>query len=361
MSEVFVQVLQGQAHFCRENGSPFTAQVLDVAARDIARGGPFAALAAPWSAAPPMTVVEEAAPLRLSGALNALRLDGRAPDLAALYPPNPPPDPVALETALLAAAAEHGAWLSAFMGSPPQTNEARRAMGLFGGFGEVAARTGLPLATFEIGASAGLLTAWDRFAYAADDRAWRWGDPASPVALSAAWSGPPPPLGPIVVESRRACDVAPVDVRSPEALQRLRAYVWPDQADRLAVLEGAARLRVAEGIEVEAADAGEWLSEHLRPRPGVATVLYHSVMFQYLPMASRDAVHRAVIRAAAEATAQAPFAWLRFEPAMSAAPRNMEVRLALWPSAGDRLLARAQPHGASVEWLGAPDPGAAPG
>ena len=93
----------------------------------------------------------------------------------------------------------------------------------------------------------------------------------------------------------------------------------------------------------------------------MATVLYHSVMFQYLPMASRDAVHRALIRAAAEATPEAPFAWLRFEPGPMGAYRNMEVRLALWPSGGERLLARAQPHGASVEWLGAADEGAVAG
>ena len=70
---------------------------------------------------------------------------------------------------------------------PPQTNEAQRSAALAPGFLTVAALTGLPLATSELGASAGLNMAWDRFAYRFGPAAW--GDPASAVRLAPAWQG----------------------------------------------------------------------------------------------------------------------------------------------------------------------------
>ena len=46
---------------------------------------------------------------------------------------------------------------------------------IVGGFLAVAAHTGLPLRTFEVGASAGLNLRWDRFFYEA--RGATWGPP----------------------------------------------------------------------------------------------------------------------------------------------------------------------------------------
>ncbi|HEX8754830.1 MAG TPA: DUF2332 family protein [Steroidobacteraceae bacterium] len=51
-------------------------------------------------------------------------------------------------------------------------------------------------------------------------------------------------------------------------------------------------------------------------------------------------------RAGAAARADAPLAWLRFELA-----DPPELRLTLWPSGEETLLARAHPHGAWAHWL----------
>ena len=351
MTEAVQQALQWQADYCRTGGSPFTAEVLEGARDDLARGGPFAAILAPWAEADLRSVIDDAVSLRLAAALHALVLENAAPELAAAYPPHA--SPADLPARVSAAAAAHADSITAFMRSPPQTNEVRRAMGLFVGFMEVAAITGLPLATFEIGASAGLLTSWDSFSFAAADGSWRWGPGDAPVAVDAEWRGPAPRLTAVTVASRRACDIAPVRVADPAQRRRLEAYVWPDQPDRLARLRAAADLAQAQGVEVEAADAGPWLAENLHPQPGVATVLYHAVMFQYLPPASKEAAVGAIVRAAAAATVEAPFAWLRSEPTGGDARRRMEVRLALFPSGGERVLATAHAHAAWIDTTGA--------
>ena len=134
----------------------------------------------------------DALPLRLAGALHGLVLEGRDPGLAAVYPPHDAPTDDALWAAVAAAFAAHAAYILARLDGPPQTNEPQRSAALCPGFLTVAALTGLPLVTSELGASAGLNLLWDRFAYRFGAAAW--GDPASPVRIAPDWQGPPPPL-----------------------------------------------------------------------------------------------------------------------------------------------------------------------
>ena len=53
----------------------------------------------------------------------------------------------------------------------------------------------------------------------------------------------------------------------------------------------------------------------------------------------------------AAATAEAPLAWLRMEPAPGRIV-PIELRLTLWPGGVDRRLAVVQVHGATVAWDG---------
>jgi hypothetical protein len=347
--DAFPPVLRRQAEFCRSSGSPFTAALLDIVGADLEAQGPVTALLAPWADADAERFVDDAVSLRLAAAFHHRVLCGAAPDLARLYPPHAL-DNAALAWALGAVAVDQKEALVAFLGSPPQTNEVMRCLALLPGFLAVAAETGLPLTTLEIGASAGLNMNWSRFRYTGDG--WAWGDPASPLVLAADWRGPPPPVhaDPRPVAAL-GCDVAPVDVRDPDQALRLRAFVWPDQADRLARLEAAVRIAVAHGVPPDRADAGAWVEAHLRPQPGRAVVLYHSVVRQYLGPQTAGRVDAALAAAAAAATPEAPVAWLRMEPASGGGWRGMEVRLTLWPGGEDRLVARAHPHGAWVEPL----------
>ena len=96
------------------------------------------------------------------------------------------------------------------------------------------------------------------------------------------------------------------------------------------------------------ADAADWVEAHVRPTPGVATVLYHSVMWQYMPAATQERITAHMARMAGLATPDAPLAWLAME--MIPGEVLMEVTLRLWPNGGQRRLARVHSHGASVDW-----------
>ena len=343
-------IFLGQARACRNLGSPFSAAVLEVMLDDLKAGGVFAEVLAPFAGLDLQGQIDAATPIRPLGWAHDLALSREAPALAALYPPTvTEADPQALAAVLIPLARARRDELVAFIASPPQTNEVRRTLCLLGGFTTVAAETGLPLRCLEIGASAGLNLNWPAFHYDLG-RAGAWGDPASPVRIDGEWSGPPPPLGPVEVVERRGCDIAPVDIRDPLQARRLRAYVWADQRDRLARIEGAIALARTTGLDLVQADAAAWVEATVRPVPGTATVLYHSVMWQYMPAVIQGRIEAHMAAMAAQATPDAPLAWLSME--MVPGDALMAVTLRLWPKGGQRRLARVHPHGASVEWTG---------
>jgi len=343
--------IPGQAAFCRGSGSPFSALVLEQMAIGLGEGGPHDAVFAPWAEAPARQILTDAVPLRLLGALHYLVLSGRAPGLAALYPPAATdPDPAALGAAMADAAAAHAPIIDSFMASPPQTNEVARSLCLVGGFLTVAAETGLPLRCLELGASAGLNMNWDRFGYRFGEGE-TWGDLGGPVQLYGDWTGGAPPRPAVEVIERLGCDQNPIDVRDPDLALRLQSYVWADQAVRLARLRGAIALKRETGGTPVRADAADWTEAHAHPAPGLATVVYHSVFIQYPPAEIQARIRAAIAAAGAAATAEAPLAWLSMEPDPENLAGAMEVRLTLWPGGEDRLLARVHPHGASVAWL----------
>jgi hypothetical protein len=154
---------------------------------------------------------------------------------------------------------------------------------------------------------------------------------------------------PRVVE-RRGCDRSPIDLAQPHAAERLISYVWPEQAERLARLEGAIALAKIEKPMIEATDAGGWLEKQLTlPAPRVATVVAHTIVWQYFSKETALRARAAINAAGARATSDAPFAWLSLE--QYAPDQAPELRLTLWPGGERELLARAHPHGAFVEWL----------
>jgi len=338
-----------QAGFCEAFGSPFTARLLEAMARDLAAGGLVAELVGDWPGHPRADAVS----LRLTGALHAAALSGRDATLSAEYPAARPAwDASAVWRAAHTFLERERAWVADFLRSAPQTNEPRRSIALLAGFLTLAARFELPFEMLELGASAGLNLCWDRFAYRT--ASWGWG-PSSPALIETDWRGPPPPQDvPPRVRSRAACDLNPLDLTRPEERLRLRAYIWPDQAERLARFDAAAELALAQGVRVERADAAEWLEERLAARAADAlTVVYHSVFFQYPPHETRKRIAAAFERAAERSTA--PLAWLRLEPeAALGGPREslrFLVDLITWPGGERRTLATTDGHVRFVEML----------
>jgi hypothetical protein len=338
-----VGVLRLQAAWCARLGSPLYAALCAAAADDVAAGGPLAAVLAGHEDDPPATVLA----LRLLGAAHRLVLEGEAPALARHYPSaGGDGDPEGAWAALRALATERGAELRALLGRPVQTNEVGRAAALLGGFLTVARETRRPLRLLELGASAGLNLRWDYFRYEGPGGAW--GDPGSPVVLRGAWEDTPPPLdGAATVVERAGCDPSPVAPATEEGRLTLLSYLWPDQPARVDLLRGALAVARRVPTSVERADAAAWLRSRLAaPMPGVATVVFHSIVIQYLDATSREGVLATIAAAGARATPQAPLAWLRMEPGGD----ETEVRLTLWPG-GERLLATAGFHGRPVRWL----------
>jgi hypothetical protein len=333
-----------QARACDHFGSPFYAALLCLAVDDL--GADVRALFAPWDGREAQDLLVDAVALRFLGALHDLVLEGAADDLAAAFPPTS--DAGAAWRAVKRVARDDRPRLAAFMAHEPQTNEVLRSACLLPGFLTVAAASGLPLRCLELGASAGLNQLWSQFFYRLGD-AGVWGDPASPVRLETQWRGPPPPLAaPVAIAEVAGCDRKPVDLNDAAQRRRLAAYIWPDQAERLARLKAAIAMALAARVEVERADAAAWARERAAPEAGVATVVYQSIFAQYLSAEEAVALRAAIEAHATRASAAAPLAWLRMEPAQSLA--DIELRLTLWPGGEDRRLASVHPHGAWVEW-----------
>src|SRR5262249_25421246 len=157
-----------------------------------------------------------------------------------------------------------------------------RCAALLGGFLEVARRTGLPLRLLEIGAAGGLILRWDQYRYEANDGGW--GNPDSPVRICGAFEDLHPPFdGQVKITERRGCDASPIDPGTEEGRLTLKSYVWPDQVERFHQLAAAIEVAGRVPAKVEQANAAEWVEGALAGGvSGVATVVYHSIVWQYL-------------------------------------------------------------------------------
>jgi hypothetical protein len=349
------EAFDDQIRWSRELGSHFMVRLLETCARELGDAdSPLHAMIAGWPGNP----VADALPIRVAGALHALVLAEQSPELAALYPPNgdePPSAPLA--QAIRRAMRSHPAHFSRYLSNAPQTNEIRRSAVLLPGFAQVVMQTAKPLHLLEIGASAGLNQHWDRFGYqlAGGAVSTGWGLADSPVQLTCELRAAPPPLpSRIEVLSRAACDHAPLDVNNAEHRLRLMSYIWPDQIERKQRLAAAIEMARAQYTPVVQADAAQWVEQQLamfaaRPNRPSTTVLYHSVVWMYLPRAARDRIEAAMQAAAAKASDTHSLAWLRYE--FPKAASSAELSLSVWPGRQDQRLARCHPHGAWLEWL----------
>jgi hypothetical protein len=307
------QACLDQAAWAAKLGSPMYDALLRRMAADVRAGGPCLAALEPH-----MPRSRMLAPLLLLAAIHRMVLEGRSPDAARFYPSaGGQRDEDALWPHLLDAVPR------AVLPACVQTNEVERARGLLPGFVAVAQQTGLPLRLLEIGASAGLNLRWDHF-------------PFLDVPDT------------IRVAERRGCDLNPIDPTRDESHGALLCFVWPDQADRLRLLAEAIDIARRVQAPVDRSDAVDWLHVQLaRPRPGVATIVYHSVVMPYLSEEHREKLRNVIEDAGSRAPADAPLAWLSMEPGAEQA----DVHLTVWPDGERRLIAQAGLHGRDVKVL----------
>ncbi|WP_171163936.1 DUF2332 domain-containing protein [Streptomyces sp. I05A-00742] len=348
-----------QAQACAELKAPLYATLLARAAQDVRDGGPCADAVAPLEGAPGPAAVA----LRLLGAVHALVLLGETPELAAHYPTSggSADHPEAAWGPFRRAVAEHPEHIAAWMRRPPQTNEVGRANMLISGLVTAVAGLALPepppVRLLELGASAGLNLRADRFRTASGRPGgpeFSWGDPGSPVVLDGAWrDGAPPPriagaaarVPALDVVERLGCDVDPLDPLDPAGALALRAYVWPDHPSRTARLAGALALARQVPARVRARGAADFLVDAAL-RPGTLTVVWHSVMRQYVPAEewSRAEGELRRLRTAATGPETGWFAHLAFEPRRIGGTHRFVLTLRVGEGP-EEVLAEAHPWG----------------
>ena len=335
-----------QAEACDTLGSPFTAALCRALADVLDEATVTGRRVLSWQGNPR----EDALSLRFCGGLHALVLSGADQALAAVYPPGAIDEAELIRT-LPGAISRNDAALGRAMDSAPQTNEIARSAMLLPGFLAIARETDLPLDICEIGSSAGLNLMYDRFSY--DFGGNPWGDPRSPVRLAPEVRGgnAPPLAGTITVVGRTGSDIKPIDIAVPAERLRLRSYVWADQALRLARLDAAIGLAEANPFALERADAADFVQRQFSDREArIARVLFHSIMWQYLPDTTKQAITSTLLEAGATATPETPIAWLRMEP-LDTRNAHATLSLTLWPGGETRHLARCDYHGRWIEWL----------
>lgn len=315
--------LREQARGCAVLGSPMYAALLARLADDLAAGGATARLLVGHEHDPGPSALA----LRLLGSVHRLVLERRAGAVAAYYPSvGGTWHDDAGSAAVIALLDDQPDAVREWLDRPPQTNEPGRAAVLVGALGRSPELLHHSVRLVELGASGGLNLLADLLH---------------------------PGLAPgLRVVERLGCDPRPIDVRSTEGRLALTAYVWPDQPERHERLRRALDLAARHPVTVRRAGAAELLAD-LDLEPGTATVVWHSVMWQYLAAGEQQAMLARLDELGRRASADAPLVHLAMEPRRRApdGPHQVLVTLRHWPDAPDeRVLGVAAPHGPPVLW-----------
>ena len=317
------------------------ARLMGMLADRLSAGDPVSDHLLGWPGDP--SVHADSVPLRLAGALHALRLEGLA--LADVYPPNDVSDD-ALWDAVSTVMRDHASRILQWLESAPQTNEVRRAAMILPALAWLNERFQRPTALFELGASGGLNLRADLFRLDAGERVL--GAEESDVTLEPDWRGSPPVGELPVIVHRSGVDLNPLDPLSAEGRLRLLAYLWPDQPERLARTEAAISLAQRAPAALDTEDAGAWLAEALsQPMPGVMRVVFHTVAWQYFPPETRRRAVRAIAQAGASATSSSPLARISVE---GDGGRGAAITVTAWPGGDTVAMGRADFHGRWVDW-----------
>ncbi len=289
--------------------------------------------------------------LRLAGSIHRLVLEGAAVELEAFYPTTGGTWSARGVDAVLDLLDRRADDVRPLLDQAPQTNEVGRSAALLGGLLRSLTRHRLPVRLFEIGASGGLNLFADRFRYV-DDTGGAWGDAQSPVTLEGAWRGTPLPLDEKVeVVERGGCDVSPVDVTTDDGRLTLTSYVWPDMTARQTRLAGAIELARQHPVRVERTEAAAY-AENLELHDGHLTVLWHSVMWQYVPGDQQERVTARLTQLGATASDRAPLVHLFAEPTRRTpqARHRFWVVAETWPGGRREYIGQMAPHGLPVTW-----------
>lgn len=335
-------------HLIRAN-APCNARVVRALIAVLETDTAFARRMKSWAG----LTLRDAMPLRAAGGLHHLLLSGEDRRLEAVYV-GITTDQSTVDGIVCDLAKKYDTLLLPWLDGPPQTNEAGRSASVMAGLLWLSERVGSKFALNEIGASAGINTMMDRYAY--DLGGTLAGSRGSQMQIKPEWRGDAPPSNPVQIAGVKGCDINPVDLSDPIQALRLKAYIWPDARIRMSRMDAAIALAAENRPDLVKQDAAEFVREMLEgdQECGVTRVLFHTVMWQYMPQQTTEAITEMMEQAGKAATAQKPLAWVSVET--NRATYNHELKIRYWNgSKGDgetHLLAQAHPHGAWVEWFG---------
>ena len=257
-----------------------------------------------------------------------------------------------------------------------QTNEVNRAvylaLGLVASTRDVPDR---PLALVELGASAGLLLAVDRYAVQLDARDSASAppvvlcDPRSSVRCAGRdRSGLASPDGADALElppvlGRAGVDLDPVDLADGDAVRWLEACLWPEVPGRVERFRAARDLLRDQQPTVLRADMVDGLPRAVEVARSQAGAQAHVVVFSSWALTYLDPSRRTALEAEVRAIARdcALLSWLTAEPASCAPgiepPADVDdggtvVGLRRWRDGAERApltLGTCHPHGAWVD------------
>ncbi|MEM1053569.1 MAG: DUF2332 domain-containing protein [Pseudomonadota bacterium] len=349
----FAAAIEWQAEHAEINQAPCTARVIRALTKVINGETACARRMASWQG----LTLKDAMPLRIAGGLHHLMLSGEDDRLARVYS-GQISDQGTIDRLVCELFEAHDTILLPWFDGPPQTNEAGRSASIMAGLLWLAQRVAPRFELFELGASAGVNTMLDRYHFRLGDT--EVGPSGSPMQIEPEWRGgkgsPPSPAANYAIISVHACDVAPIDLADPISALKLKSYVWPDAPGRMARIDAAVQLASEKPPALIQMDALEFVEHRLAAQqvPGTTKVMFHSIMWQYLPDASQAAITERFNAAGSQATPENPLAWVALETDPKTFRHELKVRY--WDGgAGDGesyTLAFAHPHGAWVEWLG---------
>jgi hypothetical protein len=346
-SDPLTTLVAGHVDVALRAGSAFYAGLLERMRDDVAGGGPTREALRGHE----HDRIDEWDAFRLLAGVHRIVLEGDAEGLARHFPSTGGDgDAAAAWPEVRALIAGGRAELVEALAHPLQTNAPTRSKVLVGALCVVAERTGLPLRLLELGASAGLNLRVDRFRY--EQEAEAFGPEGSPVRFVDFMTGAYPSIAAgFEVAERGGCDLHPLDATTEDGRLTLLACIFPDETERFELLEQAIAVARETPATVERADLARWAADRLTERRrGVATVVYHTIVWPYLPDEVRDGAEAAIAAAGERATADAPLALLAFEGAADE-PSRIDTHLTIWPGGERRLLCTSGHHPSTVHWV----------
>jgi hypothetical protein len=240
------------------------------------------------------------------GAIQAVLLSGADHELALFYrsasgaTPDASPAPASAASpgaALIDFVAHHEDEIAQLIKTRlVQTNIVKRSLALRIGLATIARTLNKPVHLIEVGASAGILLRFHRYGYHLGGR--RFGDPDSPVQISALWhsSAPVPDLDVLPpLASTTGIDLNPLNAADPADRHWLEALVFPENRHQADLLHNALDAVAADPPVIHRGDAIDLCQVLARQLPpDEPRVVFHAVTRLHVPKDRRPAFDAAI-------------------------------------------------------------------